>query len=100
MLVLSVIIAFLLLGALWFAAFLNEHDIHPMRKMAEWMRRCSVLEVALVALVAVGLIHHGATKGTNGVNGAGGGLGGGANVANGQCQNPIGAGHGIGKWQH
>ena len=70
MLFLLVTIIFLTLGALWLAAVLNEHDIHPMRKMAEWMRR-PALEVALVALVAVGLIHHGATKGTNGVPGRG-----------------------------
>ena len=78
---LSVTIAFLTLGALWFAAVLNEHDIHPMRRLAEWMRR-PALEVALVALVAVGLIHHGATKGTNGVNGAGGEMGGTNGVQN------------------
>ena len=64
--ILSVIIVFLLLGALWFAAVLNEHDIHPMRKMAEWMRRCSVLEVALVAIMAAGPIHRAGSK-TNGV---------------------------------
>ena len=61
MLFLSVIIAFLTLGPLWFAAVLNEHDMHPMRRLAELMKR-PALEVALVALVAVGLIHHGATK--------------------------------------
>ena len=77
---LSVTIAFLTLGALWLAAVLNEHDIHPMRKMAEWMRRCSVLELALVAIMAAGPIHRAGSK-TNGVNGVGGGLGGGANVA-------------------
>ena len=112
MLILSVTIAFLTLGVLWLAAILNEHEMHPMRRLAELMKR-PALEVALVALVAIGMIHHGATKGTNGVNGAGGemggtnsvqmvggGLEGNANVANGQCQYPIGAGHGIGKWQH
>ena len=81
MLFLSVIIAFLTLGALWLAAVLNEHDMHPMRRLAELMKR-PALEVALVALVAVGLIHHGATKGTNGVNGAGGEIGGTNGVQN------------------
>ena len=71
MLILAVTIAFLTLGALWLAAVLNEHGLHPMRRLAELMKR-PALEVALVALVAVGLIHHGATK-TNGVNGVGGG---------------------------
>ena len=81
MLFLSVILAFLTLGALWFAAVLNEHDMHPMRRLAELMKR-PALEVALVALVAVGLIHHGATKGTNGVHGAGGEMGGTKGVQN------------------
>ena len=81
MLFLSVILTFLTLGALWLAAVLNEHDMHPMRRLAELMKR-PALEVALVALVAVGLIHHGATKGTNGVNGAGGEMGGTNGVQN------------------
>ena len=61
MLILSVTIAFLTLGVLWLAAILNEHDMHPMRRLAELMKRPAA-EIALVALVAVGLIHHGATK--------------------------------------
>ena len=81
MLILSVTIAFLTLGVLWLAAILNEHDMHPLRKMAEQMRRCSVLEAALVAIMAAGPIYRAGSK-TNGVNGVGGGLGGGANVAN------------------
>ena len=68
---LSVIIAFLLLGALWFAAVLNEHDIHPMRRLVEWMRRCSALELALVASMVAGPIYRAGSK-TNGVNGVGG----------------------------
>jgi len=71
MLVLSVIIVFLLFGALWLAAVLHEHGLKPMRRMAELMKRPAA-EIALVTLVAIGMIHHGATKGTNGVNGAGG----------------------------
>ena len=78
MLILSVTIAFLTLGVLWLAAILNEHDMHPMRRLAELMKRPAA-EIALVALVAIGMIHHGATKVTNGVNGAGGGLDGGTN---------------------
>ena len=70
MLILSVTIAFLLLGVLWLAAVLHEHGLKPMRRMAELMKRPAA-EIALVALVAIGMIHHGATKGTNGVNGAG-----------------------------
>ena len=77
----SVIIAFLLLGALWFAAVLTEHDIHPMRRLVEWMRHCSSLELVLVASMVAGPIYRAGSK-TNGVNGVGGGLGGGANVAN------------------
>ena len=46
MLILSVTIAFLTLGVLWFAAVLNEHDMHPMRRLAELMKR-PALEVAL-----------------------------------------------------
>jgi hypothetical protein len=61
MLILSVTIAFLLLGVLWLAAVLHEHGLTPMRRMAELMKRPAA-EIALVALVAVGLIHHGATK--------------------------------------
>ena len=75
MLILSVTIAFLLLGVLWLAAVLHEHGLKPMRRMAELMKRPAA-EIALVALVAIGMIHHGATKGTNGVNGAGGEMGG------------------------
>ena len=74
MLVLSVIIAFLLLGALWLAAVLHEHGLKPMRKMVGLMKRPAV-EITFVALIAIGMIHHGATKGTNGVNGAGGEMG-------------------------
>ena len=66
MLFLFVILTFLMLGALGLAAVLNEHDIHPLRKMAEWMRRCSVLEVALVAIMAAGPIYRAGSK-TNGV---------------------------------
>ena len=78
MLMLSVTVAFLLLGVLWLAAVLHEHGLTPMRRMAELTKRPAA-EIALVALVAIGMIHHGATKGTNGVNGAGGGLDGGTN---------------------
>ena len=81
MLILSVTIAFLTLGVLWLAAILNEHDMHPMRRLAELMKRPAA-EIALVALVAIGMIHHGATKGTNGVNGAGGEMGGTNGVQN------------------
>ena len=81
MLILSVTIAFLLLGVLWLAAVLHEHGLRPMRRMAELMKRPAA-EIALVALVAIGMIHHGATKGTNGVNGAGGEMGGTNGVQN------------------
>ena len=65
MLILSVMVAFLLLGVLWLAAVLHEHGLRPMRRMAELTKRPAA-EIALVALVAIGMIHHGATKGTNG----------------------------------
>ena len=71
MLTTSAIVAFMLLGSLWLAAVLREHGLRPMRKMAGLMRR-PAWEAALLAAVAVGFIHHGATKGTNGVPGPAG----------------------------
>ena len=61
MLALSAIVAFALLGVLWIAAVLHEHGLTPMRKLSALMKR-PALEVALVALVSIGMIHHGATK--------------------------------------
>ncbi len=50
MLLLSVIIAFLLLGVLWLAAVVHEHGLSPMRDFAALMRRPAV-ELAFVALI-------------------------------------------------
>ena len=61
MLVLLAIVAFLVLGVLWLAAVLHEHGLTLMRRMAELMKRPAA-EIALVALVAGGFIHHGARR--------------------------------------
>ena len=67
----KILTAVLLFGAAvclsgWAVLRLHELGLHPMRKMAEWMRRCSVLEVALVAIMAAGPIYRAGSK-TNGV---------------------------------
>ena len=55
------------LAVAWAAAVMCERGMHPLRKLRDALRR-PALERALLAAVAVGFIHHGATKGTNGVN--------------------------------
>ena len=55
------------LAVAWAAALMCERGMHPLRKLRDALRR-PALERALLAAVAVGFIHHGATKGTNGVN--------------------------------
>ena len=50
----------------WAVAFAHERGLSPAERLAALMRR-PAWETVLLAMVAVGFIHHGATKGTNGV---------------------------------
>ena len=51
----------------WAAALLYERGLSPLRRVASALRRPTWGTVFL-AVIAVGFIHHGATKGTNGVD--------------------------------
>ena len=51
----------------WAAAVLHERGLRPLRRVAAALRR-PTWGSAFLAAVAVGFIHHGATKGTNGMD--------------------------------
>ena len=63
-------------GIAWIVALSHEMGLHPAGWLAAELRNRPIWETAFLAIIVLGFIHHGATKGTNGVNGAGGELGG------------------------
>ena len=64
----AVLLAALCATALaWAAALLHERGLRPLRRVAAALR-CPTWGTAFLAAVAVGFIHHGATKGTNGLD--------------------------------
>ena len=51
----------------WVAALLHERGVNPLRRLRAARPSAAPFQTALLAIVAIGFIHHGATKSTNGI---------------------------------
>ena len=64
----SLLAALCITALAWIVALSREHGFHPARWLAAELRNRPVWETAFLAVIVMGFIHHGATKGTNGVD--------------------------------